>query len=290
VDDAAVHHVFNGGWIRVLRFNNGITSAGVAATDSLARNLNLAGGAAAWSRLMALLPSVREQFANAQSILPFVHAPRLAFRTERAAGSAWAMLPSAAGFIDPLLSTGFPLTLLGIQRLAGILEDWGSKHLDDRLNHYSAETLGELDATAELVGALYANMDDFARFRALTLLYFAAASYSEAARRLGRAELVRSFLLRDDATFGLRLRRCLRLATSPEREAKQRALLEAVSEAIEPINVAGLGDRGRRNWYPALASDLLAAAPKLHVSRADVEKLLEVSGFFAPQQNPLANA
>ena len=32
VDDAAVHHVFDGGWVWVLRFNNGVTSAGVAAT------------------------------------------------------------------------------------------------------------------------------------------------------------------------------------------------------------------------------------------------------------------
>src|SRR5688572_1768156 len=30
-DDAAVHHIFPGGWIWVLRFGNGITSAGVAA-------------------------------------------------------------------------------------------------------------------------------------------------------------------------------------------------------------------------------------------------------------------
>src|SRR6185503_15467597 len=29
VDNAALHHVFPGGWIWVLRFNNGITSAGV---------------------------------------------------------------------------------------------------------------------------------------------------------------------------------------------------------------------------------------------------------------------
>ena len=36
VDDAAVHHIFDGGWIWVLQFNNGITSAGVAATDELA--------------------------------------------------------------------------------------------------------------------------------------------------------------------------------------------------------------------------------------------------------------
>src|SRR5450631_2308100 len=30
VDDAAVHHIFDGGWVWVLRFNNGVTSAGVA--------------------------------------------------------------------------------------------------------------------------------------------------------------------------------------------------------------------------------------------------------------------
>ncbi|HSS44778.1 MAG TPA: FAD-dependent oxidoreductase, partial [Thermoanaerobaculia bacterium] len=36
VDAAAVHHVFDGGWIWVLRFNNGITSAGVAVTDTMA--------------------------------------------------------------------------------------------------------------------------------------------------------------------------------------------------------------------------------------------------------------
>ena len=29
VDDAAVHHIFDGGWIWVLKFNNGITSAGL---------------------------------------------------------------------------------------------------------------------------------------------------------------------------------------------------------------------------------------------------------------------
>ena len=42
VDDAAVHHVFDGGWVWVLRFCNGVTSAGIAATDALAEELRLA--------------------------------------------------------------------------------------------------------------------------------------------------------------------------------------------------------------------------------------------------------
>ena len=101
-DDAAVHHVFDGGWIWVLRFNNGLTSAGVATTGD---------GEASWVRVLERLPSVREQFANAKPVTPFMHQPRVAFRTSAAAGANWAMLPSAAGVVDPLLSTGFPLTL-----------------------------------------------------------------------------------------------------------------------------------------------------------------------------------
>src|SRR5213075_964570 len=125
VDDAAVHHVFDGGWIWVLRFNNGITSAGVAATAKLANELRLEEGAPGWERLLKRLPTVAEHFSEAKAQLPLIHVPRLSFRTSAAAGPGWARLPSAAGFVDPLLSTGFPLTLLGISRLAKIIdEDW----------------------------------------------------------------------------------------------------------------------------------------------------------------------
>src|SRR5262245_51014583 len=82
VDDAAMHHVFEGGWIWVLRFNNGVTSAGVAATDELARELNFAEGEPAWKRLLERLPTVQEQFAEAKPQLPFIHTQRLAFRSK----------------------------------------------------------------------------------------------------------------------------------------------------------------------------------------------------------------
>ncbi len=122
-DDAAVHHVFDGGWVWVLRFNNGITSAGVAAAPAAARRLKLAEGALAWDRLLAELPTLAELFRDASPVTPFTYAPRLPFRTGAAAGDRWAMLPSAAGIVDPLLSTGFPLTLFGILRLAQILDE-----------------------------------------------------------------------------------------------------------------------------------------------------------------------
>jgi FADH2 O2-dependent halogenase len=47
-EQATVHHVFPGGWAWVLKFNNGITSAGVAATDALATELDFSSGEPAW--------------------------------------------------------------------------------------------------------------------------------------------------------------------------------------------------------------------------------------------------
>ena len=130
-EQAAVHHVFPGGWIWVLKFNNGLTSAGVAATDEVANELNFKEGEPAWQRLLQKLPSVAEIFRHARATIPFVHTPRLSFQSGAVTGARWALLPSAAGFVDPLLSTGFPLTLLGVQRMGEILKTVASAILAD---------------------------------------------------------------------------------------------------------------------------------------------------------------
>jgi FADH2 O2-dependent halogenase len=280
VDDAALHHVFDGGWLWVLRFNNGLTSAGAAVTDALANELRFTEGEPAWRRLLDRLPSVREQFLAATSTLPFVHMPRIPFRSARAAGERWALLPSAAGFVDPLLSTGFPLTLLGVERLAGFLErGWPPTGLGDSLAAYERQTFIELDTTAALVGALYANMDQFEAFAALTKLYFAAAMFAETMRRLGRPERAGSFLLVNDPGFGPALRDCITRARRGGSEQERRETIDAVRKTITPFDLAGLGEASRRNWHPCRADDLLAAAPKLGVDRPALEQLLARCGF-----------
>ncbi|MEO8353824.1 MAG: FAD-dependent oxidoreductase, partial [Chthoniobacteraceae bacterium] len=93
-DDAAVHHVFDGGWIWVLRFANNITSAGAALTPELARTLRPEDGNAAWSRLLDRLPTVREQFEHAIPATKFFHLPCVPFRSASIVGKRWALLPS----------------------------------------------------------------------------------------------------------------------------------------------------------------------------------------------------
>jgi len=175
-----------------------------------------------------------------------------------------------------LFSTGIPLTLLGIDRLVRILTEGAN---GDALREYERVTLAELDATEMLVAALYNAMSDPPLFKKLTLLYFAAASFSEAARRLGRPELALGFLLHAHPVFGRTLHTCCAVAlASPQGRARDE-LFREIDAAIEPFDIAGLRDQSRRDWYPVLADDLIANASKLHASGSDIERLLEGSGF-----------
>lgn len=283
IDDAAVHHVFDGGWIWVLRFNNGVTSTGVAATDRVASELKFIEGAESWRRLLSSIPALQEQFANARPTQPFTHIPRLSFRSTPVSGDNWAMLPSAAGFIDPLLSTGFPLTLSGVARLADILDkDWDTSQLPVRLERYAAQTEGELLAATGLIAALYANMHDFPVFTTLSFLYFAAVSYSEAARRLGKSHLAGAFLLHDHPVFGPKAQDLFERAKPPRSARDSARLIDDILRTIEPLNLARFGDPSLRNWYPVDPADLLRSAAKVEANHDEIANMLQRCGFGPP--------
>ena len=272
-EQAAVHHVFDGGWVWVLRFNNGITSAGVVAVDAVAERLRFRSGLEGWSNVMRELPSVGEQFGSARATMPFVWQPKTAFQSREVAGRRWALLPSAAGVIDPLLSTGFPLTLLGVQRLARLMRSLGTPEFEPGLMDYADTTTREFEATARLVKALYARMGRFDDFKQMSLLYFAAASFSEAARRLGKNSLVPDFLLCRHPVFGPRLR-----ALSLE-EPGSANLAARVRDAVEAYDVAGFTDVSRDPWYPASPADLYKNGEKLDATGAEIGAMLARCGL-----------
>lgn len=268
-DDAALHHVTEDGWMWVLRFNNGITSAGFtsrAASDGGRPAADL------WREWMARFPSVAEQFAGAVPVREFTRMAPMAFRTRRAAGPRWLQLPMAAGFVDPLLSTGFPLTLLGVERVARLVEEGLPA---EGVEAYAARTLGDLDHARSLVEALYRVMGDFPSFRELTMAYFTAAIYSETARRLGRPEAAPGFLMREHPVFGPATRDLLAMAG----RVPGPVLRDAVRRLVEPFNLGGLCDDSKRNWYGCDAADLYAAAGKIQSTPEALRAMLQRCGF-----------
>ena len=287
-DDAALHHVFDGGWMWVLRFNNGVASAGVAVEKWLAQELNLPDGKAAWTRLMRRFPSIGEQFQEAQPIREFTFAPRMSHRVGRAAGNGWALLPSSAGFVDPLFSTGMPLTLLGIERLGRILEtSWGTPSFSTELQRYGDITLTEAEWTAQFISACYAGMNTFPLFSAFSMFYFAAASYSEMARRLEQPGLVSRFLAGDRAAFACGLEQCasrLRFLAAqdtkrPDRDQEMACFASQVAASIESTNVAGLCQPRKQNWYGVELEDVIQGSEKMGMHQQQMREIIAATSW-----------
>jgi FADH2 O2-dependent halogenase len=195
-------------------------------------------------------------------------------------GPRWALLPSAAGFVDPLLSTGFPLTLSGVGRIGSLLvSHWQRPSFESELAEYARLTLQELDTAALLVGTLYATMDRFEVFAQLSLLYSAAASFSETARRLGKSQLADSFLLCRNPVFANHLAEICAVARQSTSAHEIEGLTRRICAAIEPFDVAGLTDGSRHPWYPALTADMLRNGPKLGASGTEIVAMLRKCGL-----------
>lgn len=260
---AAVHHLLEEGWMYVLPFDHGVVSAGFVLDrndPAFMQGLDALAPAAAWAHLLARYPTLCDTFADAQPLRPIGRIRELQRRLSRPAGESWALLPHTYCFFSPLFSTGIAWTLLAVERLAHALESPPSRAaLRERLVTYGSLLASEADHLARLITGAYRVRHDFELLESYSHLYFAAASFSEAAQRLlpapaGRGGWTREgFLGATDPIIRHALDRALaRLSglsrvASPQERAR---FTDEVREAIAPRNVAGLAEPGRNRLYP----------------------------------------
>ena len=263
-DDAALHHILDGGWMYVLRFNNGVTSAGFMLDTRQHPCDESQSPDDEWQALMSRYPSVQAQFANAQ-VTPecgrIRRTARLQRRAAQTAGSNWALLPFSAYGLDALHSTGNAHTLCGVERLVEILERRLPR--DERmvaLRTYNETLQSEIDTLDEIVSGCYSAFSRFDLLVSYAMFYFAAATVSEHSRRTQRKQTSNAFLLSGDPGF----RQALRSASSRLQQVLQadklsgedeEAYRQFVAELLQPYNIAGLCDPARQNMYPFLPVD-----------------------------------
>ena len=100
-------------------FDHGVTSAGFSLDPDVHPIRSGESPEAEWRRLVSRPPSLATQFASAVQLRPFVRTGRLQRRLTRAAGTDWALLPHAAGFLDAWLSPGIAQTLFAVEHSGG---------------------------------------------------------------------------------------------------------------------------------------------------------------------------
>lgn len=257
-DDAALHQILDGGWMWILPFNNGVTSAGfMLDVDRWPLDETLA-PEDEWQKALALYPSLAEQFAAAQFVAPaggLRRTGRLQRRVERAAGPNWALLPLAAYTLDAWYSTGNAHTLYGIERIVGILQrHWRRPELAAELERHNQILQSEISLIDQLVHGCYLAFGRFELFAHYAMHYFAAATVSEARRSKMGVDCPDAFLQATNPEFRAavdhsyeQLSRLVARGSIDEQDIADYG--REVAAALAPFNIAGLCDPAKRNMY-----------------------------------------
>lgn len=293
---AAVHHLLREGWMYLLAFDHGVTSAGFLLAPDGMVGLDPRWAAAhpdaAWRRLQARYPSIEKQFAEAAPLFPIGFRPMIQHRMSAAVGTRWAVLPHTYAFVDPLFSTGIAWSLLGVERLAMAFESTApGTGLPERatLDRYRSLLAAEADQIDRLVYGGYLSRGDFGLFTAHALLYFATVSFAEVSQRIGVAPdpAWRGFLGANEAgwaaVFEESVQRIRRATSRGDRDA----FAAWAREVIAPRNIGGLADPGRHNLYPVDLGLLVDRCRLLGLDRAAMLHALPLLRGAPPNARPL---
>jgi len=262
-DNSALHQVLDEGWLWMLRFNDERTSLGFALNGKKDDYKEIA-AEQIWHEMLKKYPTIQNLLKDIiLSSQPgkILKSGRLQRKTERCFGAGWAALPHTAGFIDPLFSSGIAHSLAGIQKIAGILQNyWGQdEELHQSLTQYEQGVFEELKFIDKLVAGCYQTMDRFGLFNAWSMLYFAATIAYE--QRLLKQMPSGYFLGADDHEMRNMVDVCYLDLT--EIIKKQQITADDISQftnlvrqRIAPVNIAGLLDPSLKNMYHHTAVNL----------------------------------
>jgi FADH2 O2-dependent halogenase len=141
-----LHHVFKGGWLWVIPFDNHesamnpLCSVGLTLDERVFPKTEQT-PEEEFRGFLDRFPQIREQFTDARTVRPWVSTGRLQYSAHGTVGDRYCLTAHAAGFIDALYSRGLANTMSVINSLAQRLieaareDDWSTERFEyvDRL-------------------------------------------------------------------------------------------------------------------------------------------------------------
>lgn len=126
--DGTLHHIFDGGWMWIIPFDNHELSQSNLCSVGLNLDINKypENTETAENEFQAFVdkfPDIMKQFENARPVRPWVKTKRLQYQLKKSTGKRWLSLSHSYGFIDALFSRGLISTCESINQSASILLD-----------------------------------------------------------------------------------------------------------------------------------------------------------------------
>lgn len=145
--EGTLHHIFHGGWLWVIPFNNHkhstnpLVSVGLQLDPRIYPPRPELTPEAEFFEVINRFPAIKAQFANARAVRNWTRTERLQFSSTHVVSDRCCLLGHAAGFIDPLYSKGMYTTLMSVGVLANLLLKARDTHDYSASAFMSLETL-----------------------------------------------------------------------------------------------------------------------------------------------------
>lgn len=290
LSEGTLHHIFEGGWLWVIPFNNHpqstnpLCSVGLQLDPRLYPQRDDLSPEEEFFAFIERFPGIAVQFREAKAVRSWVRAGRLQYSSKQVVGDRFCLLGHAAGFIDPLYSKGLYNTMMSVATLAHLLLE--ARQTGD----YSAERFRPLEETTlafvrtndRLIANSYKSFANYKLWSVYSVLWLLGA-YTE----LVRLNSIRAQAQNRRDYF--RLSRGLKLAGGgfPEFEA----LADKIDTLIENVNPANEVEVDQAvvqiraifdaiNWLPIPFREVLAGKNHLPANKLKLRLFKPNSGFM----------
>lgn len=127
LSEGTLHHIFRGGWLWVIPFNNHpfstnpLCSVGLLLDPRIHPERPDLSAEEEFYAFIDQFPSIRAQFTSAHSVRAWTRTGRIQYSSKQVVGERFCLLGHAAGFIDPLFSKGLYVTSMSTALCAHLL-------------------------------------------------------------------------------------------------------------------------------------------------------------------------
>ena len=290
VAEGTLHHIFPGGWLWVIPFNNHdkatnpLCSVGLLLDPRVHPARPDLTPEEEFRAFIAQYPAMAAQLWHARAVRPWTRTGRIQYSSTQVVGDRWALLGHAAGFIDPLFSKGLYVTSMTVARLANLLLD------AQTTGDYSAAafqpleemTLNYIRANDRLIASAYKSFRNYPLWSVYSVLWLLGA-YTE----LVKLSSVR--VLATDRHDYARRAQCLKLVGGgfPEFD-RIAAQIDAIMDAVDPDDDADVAQATAAmrailldvEWLPPPFADVLHGKNHLPVNKLRPGLLKPDDGFM----------
>jgi FADH2 O2-dependent halogenase len=178
--EGTLHHVFDGGWIWVIPFDNHSLSESSLCSVGLMLNgykypEKGADPEQEFYSIIKRFPSIANHLKDLKPVREWVSTDRVQYSSTKSVGHRFALLSHSQGFIDPLYSRGLISTFENIHTLAGRLIE-ALKDDDfsvERFTHIDKLQIAKLNHNDQLIYNTFRSMSHFPLWNAMTQLWLA---------------------------------------------------------------------------------------------------------------------